>query len=163
MNRVLVLLGSNIDSEANLRRAARRLAGLVTVVAFSPVYESEPVGHKAQPSYLNAAALIETELEPERLRTDVLRSIEVELGRLRGPDKYAPRTIDLDVILFGDCVYTLEGRRVPEPGLLRWAHIAVPAADLAPEWVHPETGDTLRAIAAGLPSDGLTARPDVIL
>jgi 2-amino-4-hydroxy-6-hydroxymethyldihydropteridine diphosphokinase len=163
MTRVLLLLGSNIDSEVNFCRAARLLAERLTVVAFSQVYESAPVGDRDQPRFLNAAALIETDREPEQLRGEVLQRIEGELGRVRGPNKNAPRTIDLDVILFGERVYTLEGRHVPEPELYRYAHIAVPAADVAPDWAHPETGEPLREIAARLGSSGLTARPDLIL
>lgn len=163
MTRVLLLLGSNIDSEENLYRAAQRLAQLVRIVAFSTVYESNPVEDKGQPRFLNAAALIETDLEPEQLRAEVIQTIERELGRTRGLDKHAPRTIDLDVILFGNRVYTLEGRQVPDPDLLRYAHIAAPAADLAPDWVHPQTGETLQTIAARLPATGLAPRPDVTL
>lgn len=163
MTRALLLLGSNIDREENFCRAARRLAELVKVVAFSTVYESEPIGPAPQPRYLNAAALIETDLTPEQLRSHVLQRIETELGRVRGPDKYAPRTIDLDILLFGDQRFHLARRQIPEPELLRYGHIAVPAADVAPDWVHPETGETLRSVADRLPTSGLTPRPDIIL
>ncbi len=163
MTRALLLLGSNIDREANFCRAAQRLAELVRVVAFSPVYETEPMGDAAQPCFLNAAALIETELGPEQLKSEVLQRIERELGRVRGPNKNAPRTMDLDVILYGDRVFRLGGRQVPDPELLRYAHIARPAADVAPDWIHPERGLSLRAIADRLPPQGMTPRPDIVL
>ncbi len=163
MTRVLLLLGSNLDRESNFCRAAQRLAELVPVVAFSPVYETEPMGGPAQPRFLNAAALIETDLEPQQLKDQVLRRIEGELGRVRGPDKFAPRTIDLDIILFGERAFHLSGRQVPDPELLRYAHIARPAADVAPDWLHPVTGESLRTIAGRLPSQQMVPRPDIIL
>lgn len=163
MTRALLLLGSNIDREANFCRAAHRLTELVRVVAFSPVYETEPIGDPSQPCFLNAVALVETELAPEELKAQVSDRIEEELGRTRGPNKNAPRTIDLDVILYDDQILRLQGRQIPDPELLRYPHIARPAADVAPDWVHPETGDTLRTIAERLSARGTTPRPDIIL
>ena len=163
MTRVLILLGSNIDRERSMCQAARRLDELVQVIAFSPVYETEPVGDEDQMCFFNAAALVETALEPDCLKRDVLHRIEDELGRVRGPNKNAPRTIDLDIVLYGDRVCSVEGRSVPDPDLLQYAHVAGPAADLAPEWVHPEAGETLETIAAGLPVAGLTRRLDIVL
>jgi 7,8-dihydro-6-hydroxymethylpterin-pyrophosphokinase len=93
----------------------------------------------------------------------VLYEIEQALGRVRSADKSAPRTIDLDITLFDDQVLELGQRHVPDPDLLRHPHIAVPMADLAPQYVHPETGQTLKEIAEGLPSAGLVPRPDVAL
>ncbi len=163
MTRVLLLLGSNIDREANFCRAAQRLAQLTCVIAFSPVYETEPIGAPNAPCFLNAAALIESQLEPAEFKRLVLDRIEAELGRRRGPDKHAPRTIDLDVILYGDRILQLQGRRIPDPELLRYAHIARPAADIAPDWPHPETGEPLHSIAERLGNQGLTPRPDIVL
>lgn len=163
MTRVLILLGSNIDRERSLFQAARRLNELVRVIAFSPVYETEPIGDIDQMCFFNAAALIDTDLEPVRLKVDILHRIEDELGRVRSPNKNAPRTLDLDIILYGDRICSVEGRPVPDPDLLQYAHVARPAADLAPEWVHPEAGETLETIAARLPVSGLQRRPDIVL
>jgi len=93
----------------------------------------------------------------------VIDRIEEELGRRRGPNKNAPRTIDLDVILYGDQVLGLRGREIPDPDLLRYPHIARPAADIAPDWVHPQTSDSLRAIADRIPQRGISPRPDIVL
>jgi 2-amino-4-hydroxy-6-hydroxymethyldihydropteridine diphosphokinase len=163
VTRVLILLGSNIDRENSFCQAALRLSELVRVIAFSPVYETEPVGDLNQTCFLNAAALIETDLEPVRLKNDILHRIEGKLGRVRGPNKNAPRTIDLDIVLYGDRVCSVEGRPVPDPDLLQYAHVAGPVADLVPDWVHPEAGETLETIAAGLPVAGLKRRPDIVL
>ena len=88
---------------------------------------------------------------------------EDELGRLRTEDKNAPRTIDLDISLFGDQVLALGDRHIPDPDILGFAHVARPLADLAPEVRHPETGQTLAQIAESLSDEGLRRRDDVVL
>lgn len=163
MTRVFVALGSNIDSERNVREAVRRLAARCRLLAVSPVYETTPVGKTDQPNFLNAAALIETGLSAGALKAQVLQPIEQELGRVRTADKNAPRTIDLDIALFGDQVLELGTRHLPDPDGLRYPHIAQPLADLAPDMRHPETGQTLAEIARSLPGVGLRLRPDVNL
>jgi 2-amino-4-hydroxy-6-hydroxymethyldihydropteridine diphosphokinase len=163
MNRVFIAMGSNIDSERNLREAVRRLASHCTLLAVSPVYETAPVGKTDQPNFLNAAALIETDLTAAELKARVLQAIEQELGRVRTADKNAPRTIDLDISLFNDQVLDMGQRHIPDPDILRYPHIAVPLADVAPGQRHPETGQTLRQIAQGLPAGGLVRRTDIVL
>ena len=163
MTRVLIALGSNINSEHNMREAVRRLASCCRLLAVSPVYETLPVGKTDQPNFLNAAALIETDLTAAELKTRVLQAIERELGRVRTADKNGPRTIDLDIALFGDQVLDVGPRHIPDPDVAKQAHIAVPLADLAPRQRHPETGQTLQEIARGLPANGLVRRPDVVL
>lgn len=161
-HRVFVALGSNIRPELNLREAVLRLASSCTVHALSSVYETAPVGKTDQPNFLNAAVLIETERDAAALKQEVLKVIESELGRVRTADKNAPRTIDLDITLFDEQVLDAGGRHIPDPDLLRYAHIAVPMADLAPAYRHPETGQTLRQIAERLSRVGLKRRPDVL-
>jgi 2-amino-4-hydroxy-6-hydroxymethyldihydropteridine diphosphokinase len=163
VNQVLVALGSNIDSEHNLAEAVRRLASCCRLVAVSPVYETPPVGRVEQPNFLNAVVLIETDLTAAELKARVLQVIEREMGRVRTEDKNAPRTIDLDIALFGEQVLDLGPRHIPDPDILRYPHIAVPLADLAPAIRHPEDGRTLRQIAQSLPAVGLVSRPDVVL
>jgi len=162
-NRVFISLGSNIDGERNLREAVRRLASRCTLLAVSPVYETTPVGKTDQPNFLNAAALIETDLTAAELKRQVLRAIERELGRVRTADKNAPRTIDLDISLFNQEVFEVEGRHVPDPEILKYPHVAIPLADLAPGQRHPETGQMLHEIAESLPTGDLVRREDVVL
>ena len=163
MERVLITLGSNINSEYNMWEAVRRLSLHCRLLAVSPVYETAPVGRTDQPSFLNAAALVETDLAAAELKTKVLQVIEQELGRVRTEDKNAPRTIDLDIALFGDQVLDVGPRHIPDPDISRYPHIAVPLADVAPQQRHPETGQTLQEIARGLPARGLVRRSDVVL
>ena len=163
MNHAFVSLGSNIDSEYNMPEALRRLALLCRLVAVSPVFETTPVGNTKQPNFLNAAALIETDLTAAELKARVLQVIEQELGRVRTEDKNAPRTIDLDIALFADQDLYAGSSAFSDPDILRYAHVAVPLADIAPQRRHPATGQTLQEIALGLPAGGLVSRPDVVL
>jgi 2-amino-4-hydroxy-6-hydroxymethyldihydropteridine diphosphokinase len=162
-NRAFISLGSNIEAERNLQAAVRLLATRCRLMAASPVYETRPVGKTDQPNFLNAAVLVETELPAAELKDQVLRDIEQALGRMRSEDKNAPRTIDLDISLFNDEVIAVGARRIPDPEILEFAHIARPLADLAPETRHPETGQTLEEIAEGLSHDGLVRRRDIAL
>jgi GTP cyclohydrolase IA len=152
---VLIALGSNIDPERNLAQAVSMLGRQpgIRLAAASSIYESAAVGASIpQPAYLNAAVLVETELEPHALKR-VLRGIEGALGRVRTEDKYAPRPIDLDIALYGQRELELDGSLIPDPGILRHPHIAAPLADVAPNWVYPgpgERGRTLRQIADGM-------------
>ena len=163
MNRVFIAMGSNIEPERNMRRAVRLLASRCRLLAVSPVYQTAPVGKTEQADFLNAAALIGTPLTAKALKSQVLQAIEAELGRVRTDDKNAPRTIDLDIALFNDQVLTLGRRHIPDPDLLHYAHIAVPLADLAPGYRHPETGQTLREIAERLHPEEMTLCTDVVL
>jgi 2-amino-4-hydroxy-6-hydroxymethyldihydropteridine diphosphokinase len=150
-NCVYILLGSNIDKERNLPEAVRLLTTFDRVVAVSSVYETAPVGRENQPHFFNAAVRVETELPAAAFRDQVLAKVEQRLGRVRTADKNAPRTIDADMILFNEDVFELdETHHIPDPELLEFPHIAVPIAELAPEMIHPETGERLDAIAARL-------------
>ena len=163
MNRAYLSLGSNIEAEHNLVEAVLRLAERCRLVMASPVYETKPVGRTDQANFLNAAVLVETELEAAWLKREVLARIEDELGRVRSADKNAPRTIDLDISLWNEEILDLGSRHIPDPEIVRYPHIARPLADLAPGYVHPETGQTLTTIADSLPEGGLVPRPDVEL
>jgi 2-amino-4-hydroxy-6-hydroxymethyldihydropteridine diphosphokinase len=160
MTEVLISLGSNIEKEVNLPAAIALLRQHpdILVLAVSPLLESGAIaadgGRAAQPAYHNAAVRAETTLTPEELRA-ALRDIEARLGRVRSADKFAPRTIDLDLSFYGSViaadgsVAAADGKPLPDPDVLRFAHVAIPLAAVAGEWVHPATGETLAAIAAG--------------
>ncbi|MGC9397131.1 MAG: 2-amino-4-hydroxy-6-hydroxymethyldihydropteridine diphosphokinase [Anaerolineae bacterium] len=162
-NRVFIAMGSNIEAVDNLQAATRLLAEMCVLLAASPVYETVPVGKTDQPNFLNAAVLIETPLLAADLKREVLLQIEQQLGRVRTADKNAPRTIDLDIALFNSEVLDVEVRHIPDPDILKYAHIAVPLADLAPGYRHPETGQTLGEIAEHSLMGGIIRRDDVQL
>lgn len=164
MHNVYLTVGSNINPEHHLRQALRRLKEICMVIQASPVYETAPVGYLEQDHFLNAAFHVQTEDDPVTFKTKLL-AIETQLGRVRDPNnKNAPRTIDLDIALWDDAVfdYGEKGWHIPDPDILRFIHVARPLADLAPEMIHPETGEILASIANGLPSDGLVKRDDFL-
>jgi dihydroneopterin aldolase/2-amino-4-hydroxy-6-hydroxymethyldihydropteridine diphosphokinase len=163
LNRVLISLGSNINPEYHLQEAVARLAKRCRLVAVSPAYRTRPVGRLDQPAFINGAVLVETRLEAKAFKEEVLRAIEDELGRVRTGDKSAPRTIDLDISFYGDAVFMMDGRHIPDPNVLKHGHVARPLADVAPKWRHPETGDTLQQIADDLGGEGLTLLPGLDL
>lgn len=146
---MLISLGSNIEPTVNLPLAIRTLADRFRVVRVSRIYQADPVGAPAAPVFLNAAVAIETDLAPAELKFGHLRPVEAELGRVRTSDPNAPRTIDLDIALVGELVLAdpRAGIEIPDPEILTRAHVALPLADLAPDAVHPVTGETLSEIA----------------
>jgi len=151
MNRAYLLLGSNIDAARNLPRAVALLAEAGCVRAVSSVYETAPVGRADQASFLNAAILLETRLGPAELKGAVIRRLEERLGRVRDPaDRNAPRTIDADIVLWNKMVGEILGRPVPDPDILRYAHVAVPLAEIAPDLRHPVNGERLADVARSL-------------
>lgn len=164
MNTAYLSLGSSLDKERNLPAGVRLLAQHGQVMAVSAAYETDPVGNPDDPTFLNAALILETPLDPLALKATVLRRVEDQLGRQRTDDPNAPRTFDADISLFNDEVLDIGQRRIPDPEILRYAHIAVPLAEVAPGYRHPETGETLAEIAARLSIDTrLIRRGDVIL
>jgi 2-amino-4-hydroxy-6-hydroxymethyldihydropteridine diphosphokinase len=170
LNPVFIALGSNIEPESNLPEAVRLLAERFRVRAVSRVYRTAPLGLTAQADFLNAAVLVETDLPPLALKYDVLRPIEASLGRVRGADKNAPRTIDLDIALYGDLILDDPAHRItiPDPEITTRAYLALPLADLAPDFVHPLAGRRLSEIAArfadhpGVTLYTLTLTPEIL-
>jgi 2-amino-4-hydroxy-6-hydroxymethyldihydropteridine diphosphokinase len=160
-NLAYIGLGSNIDPERHLPQAIQELKQQFTVWAISPVYESPAWGSIGQANYLNAAMLIETKLNPNELLT-ALREIETKLGRIRGQDKFAARTIDLDLVLYNHIIDVVDRHHIPDPTIVTYPHLARTLADIAPGYLHPITGQPLAEIAARIPATCLTLRPDII-
>jgi dihydroneopterin aldolase / 2-amino-4-hydroxy-6-hydroxymethyldihydropteridine diphosphokinase len=161
-NLAYIGLGSNIDPEHYLRKAIECLRQEFTIWAISPVYESPALGSTGQANYLNAAALVETSLSPYELLLS-LREIETELGRIRRQDRYAARTIDLDLVLYNYIVAEFDGHRIPDPTILTYPHLARTLADMAPGYLHPETGQPLAEIANNIHIANLVLRQDIVL
>lgn len=165
LNRAYLSLGSNIEAERHLPAAVAQLARFGRVKATSTVWQSAPVGFIHQPPFLNAAVLLETPLSAQVLRKQAIAQIEENLGRVRTENKNAPRTIDIDIMLFNDDVLSIGHRRIPDPEVLERPFVAIPLAEIAPDYVHPETGKTLKQIAACLDASaaGMQRRDDVVL
>ena len=99
VNRAVIGLGSNINAEENIRRAKEAIAGEFMLIKSSSFVETEPVGFKEQDRFINGALLIETELNAARLESR-LKVLETELGRVKTDNKYGPRSIDLDILVW---------------------------------------------------------------
>jgi 2-amino-4-hydroxy-6-hydroxymethyldihydropteridine diphosphokinase len=158
-----LLLGSNLHPEHNLAEAVNLLAQRTALLAVSSVWQSPPADGSDQPEYLNAAVRIETDLPPEELLAGVITPIEQQLGRRRTAEKFAPRTIDIDLALYDDRVGGYSGKLLPHPDILTRAHAALPLAELSPGLRHPATGEPLQTIAARLRHPDIRRREDLNL
>ena len=142
--KVFVGLGSNLgEREAMIRLALEALSRLpgTRLVKASSLYDTEPVGEVDQPNFLNAVAQLDTELTARQLLWNLLL-IEKRLGRVR-TQRWGPRTIDLDLLLFGSLVLDEPELTVPHPELTARSFVLVPLVELDPVLVHPVTGETL--------------------
>ncbi len=153
MNRAYLSLGSNIEPAANLRAAVAMLTAQTRLLAVSTVWETAPLGITDQPNFLNMAAVVETALSARQLKRDVLRRIETALHRDRSGHRFGPRTIDIDLMLFNREIFDWDGHHIPNAEVLERAFVAIPLAEIAPAYRHPETGQTLAEIAAGFDAE----------
>jgi 2-amino-4-hydroxy-6-hydroxymethyldihydropteridine diphosphokinase len=149
--RAFVGLGSNLgEREALIRQALDELAALpgTTLIRVSSLYDTEPVGEIEQPRFLNAVAMLDTELTARQLLWNLQR-IEARLGRTR-TQRWGPRTMDLDLLLYGDLVIEEADLVLPHPELAHRAFVLVPLVELDPQLVHPVSGLTAVQLLARL-------------
>lgn len=149
-------MGSNLgDRTANLARALHAIARIPdsSLARVSTIIQTPAWGPVTQAPYLNGAALLRTDLPARRLLT-LLHSIERDGGRDRaGAVRYGPRTIDLDLLLYGDCLIDEPGMTVPHPRLRERRFVLVPLTEIAPDWLLPDAGITVREALAALGSE----------
>lgn len=138
MANVYVGLGSNVDAEKNLRLGIAELRSRYGELGISPVYRSRAVGFDGD-DFLNLVAAFETDDSPEEIHRKIER-IHALAGRERGRERYASRTLDIDLLLYDDLVSSEPALRLPRPDVLEYAFVLKPLADLAPDLKHPETG-----------------------
>ncbi|OSM95613.1 2-amino-4-hydroxy-6-hydroxymethyldihydropteridine diphosphokinase [Lonsdalea populi] len=157
MTRVYLALGSNLSQplqQVHAALAALDALPLTRLVRRSPFYRSRPLGPQDQPDYLNAVAELRTQLEPEAL-LDQTQRIELEQGRVRKAHRWGPRTLDLDILLFGDEVINTDRLIVPHYDMKNREFMLYPLADIAPMLIFPD-GEALADRLALVPPNGLT-------
>lgn len=157
MTRACIGLGANLgDAPSAVRQAQAALAGLpqTRLLAASRLYRTPAWGHEDQPAFINAAALLDTGL-PAELLLDQLLDIEQRFGRIRLPgERWGPRTLDLDLLLYGEQRIDLPRLRVPHPHLHERAFALVPLAEIAPEAAIAGHG-TVKSVLAGIDACGI--------
>ena len=159
--RAAIGLGANLgDAVGTLRGAVEALAVHrgVTLRAVSRFYRTPAWGRQDQPDFVNAVALVDTSLAPRAL-LDLLLAVEAEFGRHRiAGERWGPRTLDLDLLLFGDAVIDEPGLRVPHPHLHERAFALLPLAEIAPQMPIPGIGQ-VGELAAAMAADGIEPLP----
>jgi 2-amino-4-hydroxy-6-hydroxymethyldihydropteridine diphosphokinase len=158
-NVVYLSLGSNVgDRDSQLREAQARLGAEGRIVASSSFYETEPVELTDQPWFLNCAVALETSATPQKLMGAIL-GIEKEMGRQRLQNK-GPRTIDIDILLFGDTTLDSPQLTIPHPAMHRRRFVLEPLAEIAPEVLHPVFKKTIRELRDALPQGQVVRKID---
>ena len=151
---VFIGVGSNLgDKVGNCRRAVEVILadGRNRIVQCSPFYQTEPVGKKEQDWFINGVCAMETTMEPAELLESLL-GVEKMMGRVRR-ERWGPRVIDLDILLFGQEVINQEGLQIPHPRLHERRFVLVPLRDIAPDLMHPLLGKRISQILAELPGE----------
>jgi 2-amino-4-hydroxy-6-hydroxymethyldihydropteridine diphosphokinase len=156
----LLAFGSNLGDRRRTLSAARKALkreGEVRVLRFSRLFESAAQGGPpGQPLYLNAVLVVATALDPVRLLS-CCQEIEAEFGRERR-ERWGPRTLDIDILAYGDRVSAGPGLILPHPRLHERSFVLLPLREVSPGWCHPLLGKTVPQLAAGLPDED-TIRP----
>jgi 2-amino-4-hydroxy-6-hydroxymethyldihydropteridine diphosphokinase len=161
LEKVYLGLGSNLGNrEENLARAREFLAERVKIVKCSSTYDTEPVGNSNQPRFLNMVCETRTALSPLGLLI-VVKAIENKLGRMPGPPN-SPRTIDIDILFYGDKMMDTPQLTIPHMRLRERAFVLVPLAEIVPELVDPVSKKTVMELLEKVEGkEGVTLRPVV--
>jgi 2-amino-4-hydroxy-6-hydroxymethyldihydropteridine diphosphokinase len=151
---VCLLLGSNIRPEYYFPLAIQRLKRFVNILDISDPWESDPIG-SIGPRFINAALLVCAHLSLHQMKYRVLRKIEATLGRERKLDKFAPRTMDIDIITYDN--------NVIDENLWQYPYVAIPCSQLIPEFTNPNTCESLVLVAKRLLAGShIESRPDFL-
>ena len=150
MTRVYVAIGSNVEAERHVTMAVQALRGRFGALQLSPVYRNKAVGFDGD-DFLNAVAGFDTAMDVPELKA-ALDTIEMDCGRQRGAARFAPRTLDLDLLLYGDKVDA--AAKLPRGDVLRYSFVLKPLADIAAAERHPVSGRTYAELWSGFEGEG---------
>jgi 2-amino-4-hydroxy-6-hydroxymethyldihydropteridine diphosphokinase len=154
MATVYLSLGTNLGQRRqNLERAVAGLGEVMAITAVSPIYQTPPWGLTDQPDFLNLCLEATTTLTPPDL-LHFTRQLEKELGREKTV-RWGPRLIDIDILFYDDLILRSEELTIPHPRMAERAFVLVPLADIAPDLVHPETGQTVAEMVTAVDTAGL--------
>lgn len=160
MSRVFIALGANLNQPlAQIKAAQAALTKLAhpNQIYHSPLYQSQPMGPADQPYFINGVSGFDTELSPLAL-LDALQAIEQQQGRVRKTERWGPRTLDLDMLLYDDITYEHERLTLPHYDMKQRAFVLYPLADLAPDLVLP-CGTPLAQLLLSCQADDITQLP----
>jgi len=149
MPRVFVSVGSNVDPETNAGRAMRLLQRELGIRAVSTFYRTPALKRPADPPFVNGVVEVGDALGPLEVKKR-LRQIEQALGRERTADRFAPRTVDLDLIIYGDEVISSGGLTLPHPDIVERPFVAIPLLELAPDLILPDSRKPLRSLVSSM-------------
>ncbi|MEJ2516212.1 MAG: 2-amino-4-hydroxy-6-hydroxymethyldihydropteridine diphosphokinase [Gammaproteobacteria bacterium] len=157
MHEVYIGAGSNVEPERHLRAGVTALAERYGVLRLSPVYRNSAVGFSGD-DFLNMVVAFDTDDTVAEL-ADFLGEVEAASGRNRTDEKFAPRTLDLDILLYGDFVGDAGGMQLPRPEITSYAFVLKPLADLAPDMPHPGKGTSFAELWNGFDASGHPLQP----
>jgi 2-amino-4-hydroxy-6-hydroxymethyldihydropteridine diphosphokinase len=143
MNEVIILVGSNIRPQANIYKCLKLMKEELNISSYSRIWITQSYGNDG-PDFLNLAIAATTKLDAEAIKTSIINKIETNLGRIRYPDKYAPRTIDLDIMVFNNVII--------DSDIWDKVFMAIPISELKPDLRNPKNYETLFEVAKKLKS-----------
>ena len=155
MMRAFIGVGSSIDPERNILRGLELLLYTERILKISNFYQNQAVSRPKDPPFWNGVVAIETSCTPRDLKYYVLRRVESECGRTRDSDSYSPRTLDLDILVYGNKVIREKGMVIPDPDIRSRPFIALPLYETEPLMILPDTGELLSDILRNMDVSGL--------
>src|SRR5712692_5511921 len=158
--RVFVGVGSNVEPNANVKSALLTLDRAVGVRALSTFYRTPALDRPSDPPFVNGVIEVRNALGPLQLK-QLLRRTEQDLRRRRGSDRYAPRSTDLDLLVYGGLVCNSDELRLPDPAILERPFVAIPLLEVAPDLIVPGSDATLRSVVTSISPYPMKQLPDL--